>query len=70
MDESFALRRKRSAALDLVVLLRSTWLDSNSSDQTFLELLDLKKDELEQLEKKRDIYGQGGSNTAAGYGQK
>ena len=56
MDEPFALRRKRNAALDLVVLPRSDCLDSYSSDQTFLEVPVLKKDELEQLEKKRDIF--------------
>ena len=56
MDEPLALRRKRNAALDLVVLPRSTWLDSYNSDQTFLEVLILKKDELEKLDEKRDIF--------------
>ena len=56
MDEPFVLRGKRNAALDLVVLPRGTWLDWYSSDRTFLEVLGLKKDELAQLEKKRDIF--------------
>ena len=56
MDEPFALRRKRNAALDLVVLPRSTWLDWYRRDQTFLKVLVLKKDELAQLDKKRDIF--------------
>ena len=56
MDEPFALRRKRNAALDLVVLPRSTWLDSYNSDQTFPEVLILKKNELEKLDEKRDIF--------------
>ena len=56
MDEPFALRSKQNAALELVVHPRSTWLDSYSSDQTFLEVLVMKNDELEHLKRKRDVF--------------